>query len=194
MAQTSEPNRSKWDKVLGKQRKRAPKQTVRRPTSESAGEPKGIQFNHKLNLNSMAQLPSIVELDMPTDSDIRTNMAQIRALMVLDGRLLTLPLRYDQHFDAFVAQLPTPKDSLQYQFQLIRKDGSTVLSDTYAVNPSCDEELNRLLDKNSEKFSGQRSLALDATRKLEDIHRMNYLINTIKNLVRPAPDKNQETE
>lgn len=121
-------------------------------------------------------------------------MAQIRALMVLDGRLLTLPLRYDQHFDAFVAQLPTPKDSLQYQFQLIRKDGSTILSDTYAVNPSCDEELNRLLDKNSEKFSGQRSLALDATRKLEDIHRMNYLINTIKNLVRPAPDKNQETE
>lgn len=103
--------------------------------------------------------------------------------MVLDGKLLSLPLRYDSSYNSFTAQFPTPHESLNYQFQLIRKDGGTILSDSYAVNPSCEEELTRLLDSNKEKFAGQRALALEATRKLEDIHRMNYLINGVKNLV-----------
>lgn len=155
---------------------------MRRQTSPSPDAPKGLQFNHKLNLNALAQLPSVIELDPPTDTDVRTNMSQVRALMVIDDRLLTLPLRYDGAFDAFVAQFPTPRTSLQYQFQLIRKDGGTILSELYSVNPSCEDELQRVLDENRERYTDHRSLVLSATRKLEDIHRMNYLITSVRSI------------
>jgi len=128
---------------------------VKNVFSQSPDElPVGFRYSHKISINPVTGLPGLIAIRTIKSS----TLAQIRALLILDSRLVVLPLSYYQSTRIFGGEFPTPAESLKYQLQFTFTNGKSVLSDTYVVNPKC-----KTLGANEDLVD---AIAFDAQRKL----------------------------
>lgn len=148
-----------------------------KPEHTSEGEDRDLR--HRLVLNPVAGLPSRITLKLPpVEKD-----AVVRALLVLDGKLLTLPLKRDGASSEFIGEFPTPFTSLGYQFQVLGKDdGSSRLSSFYRARASCEDAPQT----EEEAFEGQSALIAEAQRLRERAQLLEEVISSI-NLITGRP-------
>lgn len=104
------------------------------PEAEASSEGEFPKFSQRVTLNPIWGLPSLLSLVVDDPKQI----TQARALMVIDGELLAVPLRYHEPSQAFRGIFPTPEQTLSFQFQLIFSSGKSALSAPLAVEPRCE--------------------------------------------------------
>ena len=83
-------------------------------------------FGHNLIINDSPGLPSRIIFTFQGGKP-----QIVRALIVLDERLLIVPLTYREQTKDFRGLFPTPQTSLQYQFQVLPADGKALMSNVF---------------------------------------------------------------
>jgi len=113
--------------------------------------------------------PASLVLSLP---DIKNT--SVRALLLIDGELLVLPMNYFSKFKAYRANFPTPVNSLSYRFQLLGSESSSSLSETFVVRNSCPiQELDQLT---SSAPGSRKKLLIEAIKREQN---EDILLNTL---------------
>jgi len=112
------------------------------PLSAEAAEPSNIRFAHQVQLHPIAPLPAIVTF-IP-EAEFAAGIEQVRGVFLIDGDLFSTTLvKEPSHLTdrstapEFRGTVPTPQESLSYQFQIISEGGKAELSERFVVKPSC---------------------------------------------------------
>jgi hypothetical protein len=92
-----------------------------------------LRFSHQISLNPISPLQSVITF-VPEGG---ANYQMVRALLILDGELLAVPLQSEADGKAYRGTFPTPKETLSYQFQAISTEDSSKLSASFEVSPYC---------------------------------------------------------
>lgn len=141
-------------------------QTTAGGTSSSGGEELPV-YSHKVTLHPLAGLPALVSF-VPADPGI---LSQVRALLVLDGELLVIPLKGTEA-SAFRGTFPTPKSTLNYRFQVVLRSGKSVLSPSYSVETQCHDKVYKPEAVSSDRM--KRALMLQLREQ-----RLKYIVEVL---------------
>ena len=94
-----------------------------------------IPFGHTVSLVPDTGIPSLISVVNTGDAPI----AKVRAIFLIDGQFLSVPLPYHVASQSFRGRFPTPSRSASYQFQFILRSGRAVLSDSFQLPLTCSD-------------------------------------------------------
>lgn len=138
-------------------------------------------FEHSLTLHPYRGLPSEIAF-RPRDR----RPSSVRGIFVLDGFLLVVPFRYEPLKRVYLGSFPTPKTSLRYQFQMMFKNGKSILSEVFEVSPSCSSiEIEKMIRK-SKKSKEQRKVLREAIALDQEVDVLQYLIHEVDSIMKRA--------
>jgi len=92
-----------------------------------------LRFSHHITLHPVPSLASVVSF-VPGEGE---ELSAVRALLLLDGELLSVPLIPEAGAKSYRGTFPTPKQSLSYRFQIVKQNGGARLSQSYVIKPEC---------------------------------------------------------
>lgn len=147
--------------------------------SGSSTEKRLSGFGHKLVLNAYSGMPSMLMF-----SSVADKPAEVRALITLDGSLLAVPLSFHMKTKSFVGTFPTPKQSLQYQFQVLLPEGRLAISELFTADPKCEKNVADEIAKSAASFPAQAGLLTEALELDKDSERLQYMINSIESVLK----------
>ncbi len=154
---------------------------------ETASERRGIlttvgetrEIPHIISLQPKAGFPSLISL---TPDAQQSPVGLARAFLVLDGKLLVTNLLPDGGGKVFKGKFPTPSGQFEYQFQVIFEDGSSAISPTYSLAPSCSTEVVSGKSGDTSSYAAQTDLLSRARQHQENTTALTQLIATVEAL------------
>lgn len=142
-----------------------------------------LAFPHQLKLNSIAGLPSEITITLSPQKEL---VAHVRALFVLDGKLLVIPFGKSGEDSLYHGTFPTPTDSLHYQFQFISVKGKSTLSPVFQASPLCTDNAGdnaaQNLAQKANRFPKQPELLQESFVLQRSAEVLSYVISGIKNV------------
>lgn len=135
---------------------------------------------HQLLLHPTAGLTSTLLFPR---NDGQEQLAKVRGLLVLDGKLLVVPFRYDERYHLHLATFPTPEKNLQYQIQTFLENGKTRVSQRFSANPQCAKvDMEKILQR-ATLFPQQASLIEHSYQLERDAEMTTFLLREIPLLI-----------
>ena len=108
------------------------------------------------------------------------NIAEIKALVTIDGRLIVLPLSLKEA--AYSADFPAPRRSLEYQIVMSRSDNGPFVSTSYHVPMTCYEHITQAVE--SLELSDKKRLQIYEALKLQgEIASLEYAVAAVERLI-----------
>ncbi len=126
-----------------------------RPNGIIKQSSESFAFRHD---TSLATLPGLLGKVSFAPREHLDRIHQVRAFLLIDSQLLVVPLRFDATNEVFVGSFPTPKESLRYQFQLVYRNGKSLVSETFSIEPDCETKSALNFTEVNESFKSQREL------------------------------------
>ncbi len=145
------------------------------PNSATLLAPDGSQeqaeFSHNLVLSPYAGLPSYVIFRFAKEKPIL-----VRAIFVIDGRLLVIPLSFREKSNDFRGSFPAGFESLNYQFQAAFSDGRTLLSERFDAEARCAARATEAIVANATRYPLQKKMLNAALWLDEELSQLKYAI------------------
>ena len=92
-----------------------------------------LRFSHQLSLHPISPLQSLITLVSAEEGKFKS----VRALMVLDGELLAVPMFPESDGKSYRGTFPRPRESLSYRFQVSNDMGGARMSRPFEITPDC---------------------------------------------------------
>jgi hypothetical protein len=127
-----------------------------------------LTFGHSAVVNPVQNLPSTISFVNSSGAVV----TKVRALLVLDGELIIVPLRYESEFQAFRGTFPTPAVSGTYQFQVLLSNKRSITTETFRIPLDCQNP-----------FNSEMPLTYNRRRLLEiqkEVQQLQYIVQTLK--------------
>ena len=141
------------------------------------GKAREAQFSHNLLLNTHPGVPSKLIFRF---SGVKPK--SVRAIMLLDGNLLVVPLSYIDKQGNFRGSFPTPRESLSYQFQA-SLEGTTLLSGMFTAEARCAEAALGKIISAANAFPGQTGLLRQALTLEDELEQYKYIVSSLRVLL-----------
>ena len=114
-----------------------------------------VSFRQQVTLATLPGLSAEMRFSLKEQAD---NINQVRVFALVDNSLFVFPLRSTDGGKLFRGSFPTPQSNLRYQFQILYRNGKSLMTDTYSIEPTCDAK--RTIDYRTveNRFSKQKDL------------------------------------
>lgn len=141
----------------------------------------GGNFVHALALHPRPGMPGTIAV---SSKDLSAKVHSIRLLLNFDGNLLTVPLKYSASSKSYRGTFPTPRRSLDYQFQVVYRSGKTITSKPLSADPTCDDRLFEEFTADHASYPEQEKLLKQSQKYKRESETLEYLLDSIKNLTK----------